>query len=158
MKKIFGAKKIQDPPPSIQDATDRVCISYYLRLDGRHRPGTHLIQDATDRREHMERERKSSAAAMASGGFMAKKELGETHDVLRFGVNDSVRGDLAPVHPVQTAIHKENKFWDEKKKFGTKAIYGSAFNIRKDLDAQILSRYNTLTESPSSECREAKLF
>ncbi|KAI5007770.1 hypothetical protein ZWY2020_008818 [Hordeum vulgare] len=176
MKKIFGAKKIQDPPPSIQDATDRVCISSYLRLDGRHRPGTHLIQDATDRREHMERETKSSAAAMASGGFMAKKELGETHDVLRFGVNDSVRGDLAPVHPVQTAIHKvnppsplpdlppfiphetetlalnpissvgacacvqENKFWDEKKKFGTKAIFGSSFNIRKDLDAQILSR------------------
>jgi hypothetical protein len=24
MKKIFGAKKSQDPPPSIQDATDRV--------------------------------------------------------------------------------------------------------------------------------------
>ncbi|KAE8801774.1 cyclin-B1-2 [Hordeum vulgare] len=78
---------------------------------------------------------------MASGGFMAKKELGETHDVLRFGVNDSVRGDLAPAHPVQAAIHKENKFWDDKKKFGTEAIYGSAFNIRKDLDAQILSRF-----------------
>uniref|UniRef100_A0A8I6XYP9 Uncharacterized protein n=1 Tax=Hordeum vulgare subsp. vulgare TaxID=112509 RepID=A0A8I6XYP9_HORVV len=78
---------------------------------------------------------------MASGGFMAKKELGETHDVLRFGVNDSVRGDLAPAHPVQAAIHKESKFWDDKKKFGTEAIYGSAFNIRKDLDAQILSRF-----------------
>jgi charged multivesicular body protein 5 len=25
MKKIFGAKKNKDPPPSIQDATDRVC-------------------------------------------------------------------------------------------------------------------------------------
>uniref|UniRef100_A0A452ZFU2 Uncharacterized protein n=1 Tax=Aegilops tauschii subsp. strangulata TaxID=200361 RepID=A0A452ZFU2_AEGTS len=24
MKKIFGAKKSQDPPPSIQDATDRI--------------------------------------------------------------------------------------------------------------------------------------
>ncbi|EMS59350.1 hypothetical protein TRIUR3_15919 [Triticum urartu] len=62
---------------------------------------------------------------MASGGgLMTKKELGETHDVLRFGGNDS-----------------ENKFWEEKKKFGTEAIYGSAFNIRRDLDAQILSRF-----------------
>jgi charged multivesicular body protein 5 len=26
MKKIFGAKKNKDPPPTIQDATDRVCI------------------------------------------------------------------------------------------------------------------------------------
>ncbi|KAM3224050.1 hypothetical protein ACQJBY_057440 [Aegilops geniculata] len=79
---------------------------------------------------------------MASGGGpMTKKELGETHDVLRFGVNDSVRGDLAPAHPVQATIHKEAKFWEEKKKFGTEAIYGSAFNIRRDLDAQILSRF-----------------
>uniref|UniRef100_A0A453PXR7 Uncharacterized protein n=1 Tax=Aegilops tauschii subsp. strangulata TaxID=200361 RepID=A0A453PXR7_AEGTS len=39
---------------------------------------------------------------------MTKKELGETHDVLRFGVNDSVRGDLAPAHPVQATIHKVN--------------------------------------------------
>jgi proteasome maturation protein len=36
---------------------------------------------------------------------------------------------------------QEGKFWDDKKKFGAEAIYGSAFNIRRDLDAQILSRY-----------------
>jgi proteasome maturation protein len=36
---------------------------------------------------------------------------------------------------------QETKFWDDKKRFGTEAIYGSAFNIRKDLDAQILSRF-----------------
>ena len=72
---------------------------------------------------------------------MTKKEIGQTHDVLRFGVNDSVRADLAPAHPVQATIHKETKFWDEKKRFGTEAIYGSAFNIRNDLDAQILSRF-----------------
>uniref|UniRef100_A0A453PXS9 Uncharacterized protein n=1 Tax=Aegilops tauschii subsp. strangulata TaxID=200361 RepID=A0A453PXS9_AEGTS len=89
-----------------------------------------------DNRESSERgkNRGSAAAAMASGGGpMTKKELGETHDVLRFGVNDSVRGDLAPAHPVQATIHKEAKFWDEKKKFGTEAIYGSAFNIRRDI-------------------------
>ncbi|KAI4995682.1 hypothetical protein ZWY2020_037730, partial [Hordeum vulgare] len=70
-----------------------------------------------------------------------------THDVLRFSVNDSVRGDLVPPHPVQDTIHKETKFWDEKRRFGTEAIYGSAFNIRKDLDAQILSRFSRLFPS-----------
>eukprot|EP00494_Astrolonche_serrata_P015379 UN15528 len=73
--------------------------------------------------------------------LMTKKEIGQTHDVLRFGVNDSIRGDLAPPHPIQATIHKETKFWEEKKRFGTEAIYGSAFNIRNDLDAQILSRF-----------------
>ena len=48
---------------------------------------------------------------MASGGGpMTKKELGATHDVLRFGVNDSVRGDLAPPHPIQATIHKVSPF------------------------------------------------
>ncbi|XBH95832.1 hypothetical protein VPH35_086337 [Triticum aestivum] len=82
---------------------------------------------------------------MASdSGPMTKKELGETHDVLRFGANDSVHDNLAPAHPVQATIHKEAKFWDEKKKFGTEAIYGSVFNIRRDLDAHILSRYQLI--------------
>lgn len=35
---------------------------------------------------------------------------------------------------------QEAKFWADKKKFWSEAIYGSAFNIRKDLDSQILSR------------------
>ncbi|KAG8060601.1 hypothetical protein GUJ93_ZPchr0002g24987 [Zizania palustris] len=77
---------------------------------------------------------------MASGGSM-KKEISENHDVLRFGVNDSVKGDLAPLHPVQANIQKEAMFWAGKKSFGAEAIYGSAFNIRKDLDAQILSKF-----------------
>ncbi|XP_037419813.1 cyclin-B1-2-like isoform X2 [Triticum dicoccoides] len=97
---------------------------------------------------------------MASGGSLMTKELGETHDVLRFGANDSVRGDLAPAHPVQATIHKEAKFWDEKKKFGTEAIYGSAFNIRRDLDAQILSSVCTVVgggrfAAPEQLCRVA---
>jgi proteasome maturation protein len=41
---------------------------------------------------------------MANGGMTTKKEFGETHDVLRFGVNDSVRGDLAPPHPLQATL------------------------------------------------------
>ncbi|EEE57989.1 hypothetical protein OsJ_08746 [Oryza sativa Japonica Group] len=77
---------------------------------------------------------------MASGGVV-KKEIGGNHDVVRFGVNDSVKGDLAPPHPLQASVHKEAKFWADKKRFGAEAIYGSAFNIRKDLDAQILSKF-----------------
>ncbi|KAF0932196.1 hypothetical protein E2562_008722 [Oryza meyeriana var. granulata] len=77
---------------------------------------------------------------MASGSSV-KKEIGENHDVLRFGVNDSVKGDLAPLHPLQASVHKEAKFWADKKRFGAEATYGSAFNIRKDLDAQILSKF-----------------
>jgi hypothetical protein len=41
-------------------------------------------------------------------------------------------------------LAQETKFWADKKKFGTDAIYGSALNIRKDLDAQILSRFFTI--------------
>nr|BAD34002.1 proteasome maturation factor-like protein [Oryza sativa Japonica Group]BAD36401.1 proteasome maturation factor-like protein [Oryza sativa Japonica Group] len=77
---------------------------------------------------------------MASGSIV-KKEVGENHDVLRFGFNNSVKGDLAPQHPIQATVHKEAKFWADKKRFGAEAIYGSAFNIRKDLDAQILSKH-----------------
>ncbi|CAN6333306.1 unnamed protein product [Urochloa humidicola] len=76
---------------------------------------------------------------MASGGM--KREISETHDTLRFGINAGVKADLAPPHPLQATIQSETKFWADKKKFGTEAIYGSAFNIRKDLDAQILSRF-----------------
>ncbi|KAF8679220.1 hypothetical protein HU200_045992 [Digitaria exilis] len=121
---------------------------------------------------------------MASGGM--KREIGETHDTLRFGINAGVKADLAPPHPLQATIQsvgtpplslfylpllfpslplkpnaesrctgarapaQEAKFWADKKKFGTEAIYGSAFNIRKDLDAQILSRSLTVPfNSPS---------
>ncbi|CAD6241854.1 unnamed protein product [Miscanthus lutarioriparius] len=74
---------------------------------------------------------------MASGSM--KREISETHDTLRFGLNAGVKADLAPPHPLQSTIQSEAKFWADKKKFGTEAIYGSALNIRKDLDAQILS-------------------
>ncbi|KAL6635297.1 hypothetical protein ACP70R_027968 [Stipagrostis hirtigluma subsp. patula] len=75
---------------------------------------------------------------MASGGV--RREVGETHDALRFGMNAGVKADLLPPHPFQSTIQKEAKFWADKKRFGAEAVYGSAFNIRKDLDAQILSR------------------
>ncbi|AQK75871.1 Proteasome maturation factor UMP1 [Zea mays] len=81
---------------------------------------------------------------MASGSM--KREISETHDTLRFGLNAGVKADLAPPHPLQSSIQSEAKFWADKKKFGTEAIYGSALNIRKDLDAQILSRIAIFTD------------
>ncbi|AQK94994.1 Proteasome maturation factor UMP1 [Zea mays] len=73
-----------------------------------------------------------------------KREISEAHDTIRFGINAGVKADLAPPHPLQSTIQSETKFWADKKKFGTDAIYGSALNIRKDLDAQILSRFFTI--------------
>ena len=90
------------------------------------------------RRERGERRRKSAEARREAS---TKTEIGGNHDVVRFGVNDSVKGDLAPPHPLQASVHKDAKFWADKKRFGAEAIYGSAFNIRKDLDAQILSKF-----------------
>jgi hypothetical protein len=39
---------------------------------------------------------------MASGGM--KREISETHDALRFGINAGVKADLAPPHPLQATI------------------------------------------------------
>ena len=52
-----------------------------------------------------EHKKRKSLATMASGSIV-KKEVGENHDVLRFGVNNSVKGDLAPQHPSQATVHK----------------------------------------------------
>lgn len=49
--------------------------------------------------------KRKSLATMASGSIV-KKEVGENHDVLLFGVNNSVKGDLAPQHPIQATVHK----------------------------------------------------
>lgn len=41
-------------------------------------------------------------------------------------------------------LDQTSRFWEEKKRFGRDLTYGSAFNLRRDLDAQILSRYLVL--------------
>ncbi|KAI5005651.1 hypothetical protein ZWY2020_032894 [Hordeum vulgare] len=70
------------------------------------------------------------------------RRSGRPHDVLRFNVTSVRRPRAAPSESIvfRGCALQETKFWDEKRRFGTEAIYGSAFNIRKDLDAQILSR------------------
>ncbi|EMS62789.1 hypothetical protein TRIUR3_19164 [Triticum urartu] len=68
---------------------------------------------------------------MASGGsLMTKKELGETHDVLRFGVNDSVHGDLALAHPVQATIKRSHSSPGRFKMFRIKGV-GSATRVEE---------------------------
>jgi hypothetical protein len=56
------------------------------------------------KKETRERGRAAATAttAMASGGM--KREISETHDALRFGINPGVKADLAPPHPLQAAI------------------------------------------------------
>ena len=39
---------------------------------------------------------------MASSSM--KREISETHDTLRFGLNAGVKADLAPPHPLQSSI------------------------------------------------------
>ncbi|XP_062229991.1 cyclin-B1-2-like, partial [Phragmites australis] len=77
---------------------------------------------------------------VASGGSV-RRAVSESHDSLRFGLDGSVKAGLAPAHQLQATLLSEARFWKERKKLGADAVYGSAFNIRKDLDAQIISRF-----------------
>jgi len=61
------------------------------------------LQLTQERNEQQQRnEREAAAATMASGGM--KREISETHDALRFGINAGVKADLAPPHPLQSTI------------------------------------------------------
>ncbi|XP_064999805.1 cyclin-B1-2-like [Musa acuminata AAA Group] len=67
-------------------------------------------------------------------------EVVANHDALRFGL-DGVKGDIVGSHPLQSRRDSTSRFWEEKKRMGLDFTYGSAFNLRRDLDAQILSSY-----------------
>ncbi|XP_074571431.1 cyclin-B1-2-like [Curcuma longa] len=67
-------------------------------------------------------------------------EIAANHDSFRFGLH-TVRGDIVGTHPLQSLRESTSRFWEEKKRFGLDLTYGSAFNLRRDLDAQILSRF-----------------
>ncbi|ONK79823.1 uncharacterized protein A4U43_C01F10490 [Asparagus officinalis] len=62
------------------------------------------------------------------------------HDTLRFGL-DGVKGDIVGVHPLQSLRETNLRSLAEKKRQGLDLTYGSAFNLKKDLDRQILSRF-----------------
>ncbi|WOK99925.1 mitogen-activated protein kinase 9-like [Canna indica] len=75
-----------------------------------------------------------------SSKSVIEHEVVANHDVLRFGLH-AVRGDIVGSHPLQSLRESTSKFWEEKKRSGLDLTYGSAFNLRRDLDAQILSRF-----------------
>jgi proteasome maturation protein len=77
-----------------------------------------------------------------------------THDTLYLSINPGGKANLAPSHPLQSTIQSGRTrrspnpepgthVWG--KKFRMEAIYGSTFNIRKELYSQILSIFFTPT-------------
>ncbi|XP_038973735.1 cyclin-B1-2-like isoform X2 [Phoenix dactylifera] len=66
-------------------------------------------------------------------------DVAANHDILRLGLN-GIKGDIVGYHPLESLRESTSRFWEEKKRTGLALTYGSAFNLRKDLDAQILSR------------------
>ncbi|OAY79675.1 Cyclin-B1-2 [Ananas comosus] len=69
-----------------------------------------------------------------------KHEVAENYDALRFGLN-GVKGEIVGSHPLETLRESRDRFWEEKKRAGLALTYGSAFNLRRDLDAQILAKF-----------------
>ncbi|XP_039122288.1 cyclin-B1-2-like [Dioscorea cayenensis subsp. rotundata] len=66
--------------------------------------------------------------------------LASNHDTLRLGL-DGVKGGIVGAHPLESLRESERRFWEEKKRMGCDLCYGSAFNLRKDLDRQIFARF-----------------
>ncbi|XP_042425011.1 cyclin-B1-2-like [Zingiber officinale] len=71
------------------------------------------------------------------------------HDILRFGLH-AVKGDIVGSHPLQSLRDSKSRISEEKKRMGLDFAYGSAFNLRNDFDAQILSRFHRPGALPSS--------
>ncbi|XP_020578853.1 cyclin-B1-2-like [Phalaenopsis equestris] len=61
-------------------------------------------------------------------------------DTLRFGL-EGVKREIVGSHPLETLRETAMKDLEEKKRLITDVTYGSAFNLKMDLDKQILSRF-----------------
>ncbi|XP_042450070.1 cyclin-B1-2-like [Zingiber officinale] len=77
---------------------------------------------------------------MSSKSVIEHDGIATNHDSLRFGLH-TVRSDIVGTHPLQSHREYRSRLWEEKKRFLFDLTYGSAFNLRRDLDAQILSRF-----------------
>ncbi|CAL9760618.1 cyclin-B1-2-like [Musa acuminata AAA Group] len=75
-----------------------------------------------------------------SAKSVIEHEVVANHDALRFGLH-AVKGDVVGSHPLQSLRESTGRIWEEKKRMGLDLTYGTAFNLRRDLDAQILSRF-----------------
>eukprot|EP00239_Pterosperma_sp_CCMP1384_P000067 CAMPEP_0197847102 /NCGR_PEP_ID=MMETSP1438-20131217/5202_1 /TAXON_ID=1461541 /ORGANISM="Pterosperma sp., Strain CCMP1384" /LENGTH=133 /DNA_ID=CAMNT_0043458925 /DNA_START=119 /DNA_END=520 /DNA_ORIENTATION=+ len=70
-------------------------------------------------------------------------------DRLRFGVG-GVKSDALPAHPVQQLIEKHPTQQKELRKQMAQSLYGSALPISRDIEEQILSRFQRLPGLPSA--------
>ncbi|KAL0904490.1 hypothetical protein M5K25_026612 [Dendrobium thyrsiflorum] len=61
-------------------------------------------------------------------------------DALRFGL-DGVKGEIVGSHPLEYLRETARRDLVENKRLITDLTYGSAFNLKMDLDKQILSRF-----------------
>ncbi|PKA52520.1 Cyclin-B1-2 [Apostasia shenzhenica] len=61
-------------------------------------------------------------------------------DALRFGL-EGVKGEIVGSHPLEALRETARRDLEEKKRLATDLTYGSAFNLRMNLDKQILSRF-----------------
>ena len=61
-------------------------------------------------------------------------------DALRFGL-EGIKGEIVGSHPLETLRETARRDLEEKKRLITDLTYGSAFNLKVDLDKQILSRF-----------------
>ncbi|KAL0902926.1 hypothetical protein M5K25_028382 [Dendrobium thyrsiflorum] len=61
-------------------------------------------------------------------------------DALRFGL-DGVKGEIVGSHHLEYLRETARRDLEENKRLITDLTYGSAFNLKMDLDKQILSRF-----------------
>lgn len=64
----------------------------------------------------------------------------ENHDAFRFGL-DGVKGEIVGAHPLESIREANKRNMMEKKKMILDLTYGSAPNLRMNLDQQILARF-----------------
>ncbi|KAK8914528.1 Cyclin-B1-2 [Platanthera zijinensis] len=61
-------------------------------------------------------------------------------DALRFGL-EGVKGDIVGSHPLESLRETATENLEGTKRMITDLTYGSSFNLKMDLDKQILSRF-----------------
>ncbi|PKA48970.1 Cyclin-B1-2 [Apostasia shenzhenica] len=67
-------------------------------------------------------------------------DVAANSDALRFGL-EGVKGEIVGCHPLEALRETARRDLEQKKRLVTDLTYGSAFNLRMDLDKQILSRF-----------------
>ncbi|KAK8914089.1 Cyclin-B1-2 [Platanthera zijinensis] len=74
-------------------------------------------------------------------GKSISHDVSSNIDALRFGL-EGVKGDIVGSHPLESLRETATKNLEGKKRIITDLTYGSSFNLKMDLDKQILSRFD----------------